>query len=88
MVWGAIRGDGKRTLVLCPDRVDSIAYQGILGIGLANVYTSRHVFQQDGASCHTSLSTKQYFERKSIRLLRDCPSTSPDLSPIKISGMN
>ena len=39
MVWGAIRGDGKRTLVLCPDRVDSIAYQGILDIGLANVYT-------------------------------------------------
>lgn len=83
MVWGAIRGDGKRTLILCPDNVDSIAYQTILNEGLPHIYSSRYVFQQDGASCHTSRSTAQYLVQKAIRILRPWPSQSPDLSPIE-----
>lgn len=83
MVWGAIRCDGKRVLILCPDNVDSIAYQSILDEGLPQIYSTRHVFQQDGASCHTSRSTVQYLEQKAIRVLRNWPSQSPDLSPIE-----
>lgn len=40
------------------------------------------IYQQDGASCHTARSTKQWLVDNEIPLL-EWPSGSPDLSPIE-----
>ena len=47
------------------------------------MYTSRRLFQQDGASCHTSRSAAAYLRSKSIRMLSHWPGQSPDLPLIK-----
>ena len=57
--------------------------QQIFDDALPKIYSTRFIFQQDGASCHTSRSTKQYLTRKCVRLLSDWPPQSPDLSPIE-----
>ena len=44
MIWGAIRGDGHRTLVRCSKNVDSIEYQRILSIGLSQMCNARIIF--------------------------------------------
>lgn len=83
MVWGAIRSDGQRVLLRCDRNVDQHYYQSLLDEGLPQIYTTRYLFQQDGASCHTARSTRQYFVNKSIRLLPDWPSQSADISIIE-----
>jgi transposase len=42
----------------------------------------RVIFQQDGTSSHTSISTTTWFSRENIPLLFHSPN-SPDLNPIK-----
>jgi hypothetical protein len=83
MVWGAIRGDGKRVLIRCERNVDSFEYQRILGLALPSIYTTRCLFQQDGASSHRSRSTTEYFTSKAIRVLPSWPPQSPDLNIIE-----
>ena len=83
MVWGAIRGDGKRVLLIYEENVDQHYYKQILDTKLPQIYTSRHLFQQDGATCHTARSTMAYLRNKAIRCLQSWPSQSPDLSPIE-----
>ena len=83
MVWGAIRGDGKRLLIRCERNVDSIEYQRILRLALPEMYSSRHMLQHDGASSHRSRSTTQYLTEKAIRMLPDWPAQSPDLNIIE-----
>ena len=41
------------------------------------------IFHQDGARCHTALTTRQWFASKNISLLEGWPANSPDLSPIE-----
>ena len=82
-VWGAIRGDGSRTIVRADDIVDSNEYQRILSDALPNIYSSRFIFQHDGAPCHRSASTTAFLEAKAIRILQSWPPQSPDLSPIE-----
>ena len=38
MVWGAIKADGTRILIRCPDRMNSIGYEEILKKGLLPIY--------------------------------------------------
>ena len=38
---------------------------------------------QDGASSHTSKSTKNFFAEKGVQVLTPWPATSPDLNPIE-----
>lgn len=40
-------------------------------------------FMQDGASCHTSGTTRQYLHSKMIPVVEDWPPYSPDLNPIE-----
>lgn len=83
MVWGAIRADGERYIFRTNNNVDSMEYQRILESALPVVYNSRHIFQQDGAPCHRSVSTSNYLTEKRIRILQNWPPQSPDLSPIE-----
>lgn len=83
MIWGGIRADGKRFIKNVNGTVDSLAYQTILDDALPVLYNGRYLLQQDGAPCHTSRSTSQYLTLKQIRMLKNWPSQSADLSPIE-----
>ena len=41
------------------------------------------VFQQDGARCHTAVSTMRWFQSREVECLREWPANSPDLSPVE-----
>ena len=45
--------------------------------------TDDWIFQQDGATCHTSRSTKAYLAKKVPNLLENWPPNSPDLNLIE-----
>ena len=57
--------------------------QTILDQALPEIYTSRRLFQQDDANCHTSRSTAAYLCSKTIRILSHWPAQSLDLSVIE-----
>ena len=41
------------------------------------------VFQQDGASSHTSASTRAFLASKGVNVLPEWPANSPDLNPVE-----
>lgn len=83
MFWGGIRADGKRFIKRFCGTVDSFRYQAILDEALPMLYSNRHIWQQDGATCHSSASTLKYLTDKCIRTIDDWPAQSADLSPIE-----
>ena len=83
MIWGAIRNDGKKILYRCPPSVNQLTYKTILNETLPKIYTTRQLFQHDGAKCHTAESVRVYLEEKQVRVLKNWPAQSPDLSIIE-----
>jgi len=83
MVWGSIKGDGTKTLVKCPPRLDSMGYQSVLEQGLLSTYDPQTIFMQDGASCHKSKSTLRFLDQNNICVMVDWPPQSPDLNLIE-----
>ena len=87
LVWGGIIGDEKTTLLKCPNRmksqgsIDLLDTNGI--VAFLHQRDENAVFQQDGATCHTALRTRRWFESQNVTLLGGWPSNSPDLSPIE-----
>ena len=79
MCWGAILGDGSRTLI----RLYSDIYINILKEGLPNICKGDSIFMHDGASCHQSKKTSGYLGLTNICLLSDWPSQSPGLNPLE-----
>ena len=83
MFWGAVSANGKTDLVLVPSNMNTELYLQILEVQLL-AYCSplggdNFVFQQDGASCHTSKAAKEWFDERKINLLT-WPPNSPDLN--------
>jgi len=83
LVWGLIKGDGSRMLVKCPSRLNSEGYQAVLKEGLFGIYGNESILMQDGATCHTSMSTREFLDHHKICLLSDWPPQSPDLNVIE-----
>lgn len=83
MVWGAIKEDGTRVLIRCPDRVNSFAYKDVLSKGLLPIYGAQNIFQQDGAPCHKSRLVSSFLDKKKICVLSDWPAQSPDMNIIE-----
>ena len=83
MIWRAIKEDGSRILIRCPHRMNSVGYKDVLKKGLLPIYEAHNIFQHDSALCHTSCFISSFMEKKSICLLSDWPSQSPDLSIIE-----
>jgi hypothetical protein len=90
MAWLCIAADGTSKLLRCPDRMDSKGYMTeILTPSLSFLKTSRTrgapavVFQQDGASCHTSRATLQFLTKKKVTVLPDWPPQSPDINLVE-----
>jgi len=84
MFWGCIGWDGVGPLVEVNNNLDSDGYVNILAKNLIpwmnnNSYT---LFQQDGASCHTSHYTSWWMQTHNIPVL-EWVAQSPDLNPIE-----
>ena len=84
MVWGSI-GNGKLgRLHILPrnTRMNSDLYQDILRKHLrpSMTMTGTTIFQQDGATCHTSRQMMNWFAQQDITLL-DWPGQSPNMNP-------
>jgi len=82
MVSGAIKEDGTRVLLRCPDRMNSDAYKNVLKRGLLQIYEAQNIFQQDNAPCHKS-KLVSFLDLKKICVLSDWPAQSPDLNIIE-----
>ena len=90
MAWLCIASDGTSKLIRCPDLMDSSAYQSqILSPNLnfirrpGSATGNTYVFQQDGASCHTSRSTQAYLASHGVKVLTPWPAMSPDLNIVE-----
>ena len=86
MVWGGIVGSTKTPLIKCPKTLNAASYVQMLETnGIVDFVQDGEtsIFQQDGARCHTALTTRQWFASKNITLLEGWPANSPDLSPIE-----
>ena len=59
--WGAILGDGTRTIVRCLPRLNSNAYQNVLKVGIQEMYKEDSIFMHDGAPCHRSKQTQAFY---------------------------
>ncbi len=82
MFWGAIRYDGVKCLVLCPDRMNSRDYLKILEDYDEKMHYSGCVFQQDNAPIHKAAIIKEFFAARQWDVL-EWPPYSPDLNPIE-----
>lgn len=88
MVWGCMSAQGVGSLHVVHGTINAKKYQEILADHLVPSIPrlaselGEHIFQQDGASCHTARTTRQWFEDNGVPIM-EWPSGSPDLSPIE-----
>lgn len=85
MVWGSISKKGKSNLVFIRGTMNSQKYQETLESAwptLQNHHPRGFIFQQDGATCHTSRSSREWFASNNWTV-SDWPANSPDLNPIE-----
>ena len=82
MYWGAIRSDGRKTLVKCPNTLNSISYLDILNRYNEKVHFPGLVFQQDSAHVHMASTIKNFFLRNEWEVL-DWPPYNPDSNNIE-----
>ena len=92
MVLGIVASDGKKCPIIFIDqdvRINSEIYQGLLEETFLpwlreNYGPGEYVFQQDGATCHTSRSTAAFLEREGVEFWDKTmwPPASPDLNPL------
>jgi transposase len=90
MIWGAIGPNYKSPLIWFRGTIDSNSYiralhENRIFDDLDQRFPNGYIFQQDGASPHTSNYSMEYL-RNRVRLLpQECkwPASSPDISPIE-----
>lgn len=86
MVWGAFSFNGVANLAIISGRQKSEDYQRTLEEHLLpyaeDLGGAKFIFQQDNASIHSSNSTKAWFLKKNITVMK-WPARSPDLNPIE-----
>ena len=83
MVWGYIRYGGARNICRVDGNIDSVKDQEILASSYIPDHKKGQTFQQDGAPCHTSASTKKFLRLKKIKVLEGWPAQSPDMNIIE-----
>ena len=91
MMWLCIEASGRAKLALCSQVQDSQAYQDdVLTPNLNFIRVTGPdrgrtpiIFMQDGASCHTSISTRKFLAENRVKVLQNWPANSPDLNPVE-----
>ncbi len=90
MVWGAIGLNFKSKLVFPKGKINESEYRNYLKI--SNIFDDadesyhgkfKWIFQQDGATPHTTEKSFEFIEDKA-KILYGWPPNSPDLSPIEM----
>ena len=82
MIWAGISKTGCTPLVDVPKKCDSKKYCEVLEEGLIPYYGKDEIFQQDGATCHTSKESMKFLKQNGIKTTI-WPAKSPDLNPIE-----
>lgn len=90
MVWAGISWYGK-TKIIFVDKTQSInseKYQEVVSKALPSIHSIfldglEWIFQQDGAKCHTSRSTRNWLDEQELKTLDPWPANSPDLNIIE-----
>ena len=82
MFWGAIRSDGRKLLVKCPNTLTSSSYLDILKDYNEKLHFPGLVVQQDNAPTHKASIIKNFLREKEWEVL-DWPPYSPDLNLIE-----
>ena len=82
MFWGAIRSDGRKLLVKCPNKLNVVGYLEILKIYEKKMHFLDLIFQQDNAPVHKSKIIGNFFQENEWEVL-EWPAYSPDLNPIE-----
>ena len=83
MVRGAIKADGTRILIWCPDCMNSIGYEEVLKKGFLPIYEAHNAFQQGGTPCHKYKVVSSFLDNAMIYTLSDLPAQSSDLHIIE-----
>lgn len=90
MVWAGISWYGKSKIVLIDkaQTINSEKYQAVVSKALTSIDSMFPAglewnFQQDGAKCHTSRSTRNWYDEHEIEILDPWPANSPDLNIIE-----
>ena len=88
--WGAIGYNGQICLVFYEPSLNAKGYQELLEnhfipAAKAKLKKSNYVFQQDGATCHTAVTTQRWLEENVPEFVpkESWPPNSPDLNPIE-----
>jgi len=85
MVWEGFSMGGTTNLSVIAGTVDSRVYQNILNENIptmSTLYPDGYILQQDKARPHTSRSTKEFFKKYRLVVLKWLAG-SPDLNPIE-----
>ena len=82
-IWGSLYSSGNLIIHFCDEVLNSHNYQKILKTKvLPNFDKSKHIFQQDNATCHVSKSTFQWLNDNEINFI-EWPALSCDLNIIE-----
>ena len=82
MFWGAIRSDGRKLLVKCPNKLNAVGYLEILKIYEEKMHLLDTIFQQDNALLHKLKFIGNFFQENEWMVL-EWPAYSLDLNPIE-----
>ena len=82
MYWGAVRSDGKKMLVRCPNNMKRADYLEILQKYEEKMHFPGLIFQHDNAPVHKARIIQQFLAEKKWEVL-EWPAYSPDLNIIE-----
>ena len=80
MFCGAIRSDGRKLVVKCPNKLNAVGCLEILKIYEEKMHFLDLIFQQDNAPAHKSKIIVNFFQENEWEVL-EWPAYSPDLNP-------
>ncbi|MDQ7007487.1 MAG: transposase, partial [Acidobacteriota bacterium] len=91
MVWAAVGFNFRRIVRIPRDsttnsaaiKINEASYVKVIDVHAKAVRDAHLVFQQDGAAGHKKAERNGWFENRGIRVLKNWPPNSPDLSPIE-----
>ena len=82
MLLVALRSDGRKSLVKCPNKLSAVGCLEILKIYEEKLHFLDIIFQQDNAAVRKSKIIGNFFQENERKVI-EWPAHSPDLNPIE-----